>query len=426
MIKKIALTIIVVCLLFSSFFNYMQISQAQNSPSISLVPPAVTATRASETFELTFKISDVTNLCLWNVEIAWDPQYLEMAKDPVNGGFYPEGTSIFLYAVNKMSTSKGIVNANGFATVHEAYIDGGKSGSGTLLILTFKVLKPVLSTEITVDVTALLAPDQDSVKPYPAVTSATTTVSYIPSDGTPVAHAGSNQTVNQFTTVTLDASQTIPKDDPSQTYTWTFTDNTTRTLTGKTVNYAFDWPGKIPVTLTVTNSKGTSDALIYIIVICTTPPVPLINIDGYSGQTINVPVNQLLVMNGSQSYDPSNLTLVGDPLWDFGDGQKAYKLSVGHAYSTSGTYIVSLTLTNSAGLNATATKTLVVGDGVLGPSSEGSEGSPRGGPNTSDRSQQNTLNLPPFVLYPLIFMTVFAMGGAAFWLRKKTDTSTSL
>jgi PKD repeat protein len=438
MIKKI-ISITIVCLLLIPFFSSIPISQAQNSPLLSLVPSTVQITNPSETFTLVFKISDVTNLWAWKAEVTWDSQYLEMTKNPLQGDFYQESDTMtqFTSSINKIGSFQGASDVYGTATANEATLEPvGKSGSGSLVIFTFKVLKPVVSTIITVNATRLLAPappgvgasfSNPPVDPYPAVTYATAVVSYIPSDGSPVADAGSNQTVKQFTSVTLDASQTLPQDVADQTYTWTFTDNESRTLTGKIVNYTFDWPGIIPVTLTVTNSKGTSTAIIGITVVSITPPVPVIHVAGYSGQTINVAVNQNLMFY-DQSYDPYNLTLSMDG-WNFGDGNTSTRVNAGHYYSAPGTYIVSLTVTNSADLNATATKTIVVGDGITdAPPRSDESTSSSDGDSTPDRptnqggQRQNTLSLPPIILYPLIFVTVFAIGGAAFWLRKKTDT----
>jgi len=435
MIKKLTIAMIITCLLIVPFFSFIQISQAQNSPTLSLAPQTVTVTNPSETFELAFKINDVKNLWGWKAIATWDSQYLEMTKNPRKGGFYPEDASLFTSTVNKVPAGfQAPIDVSGIATGNEAMLElDAPSGSGTLVIFTFKVLKPVISTTITVNAAELLAPTglgpgvHDPINPYPTVTYATATVSYIPSDGSPVAHAGSNQTINQFTNVILDASQTIPQDIADQTYTWTFTDNATRTLTGKTVNYTFDQPGEIPVTLTVTNSKGTSTAIIYIIVKSTTPPVPVIRVTAAdaviddSGETINVSINQQLMFSSEKSYDPYNLTL-GIYTWNFGDGKTVNERNPGHSYSTPGTYIVSLTIPNSAGLSGTATKTIVVGDGAQN-SSPGSNKANDSSNDVSRESRQNTLDLPQVILYPLIFVTVFAIGGAAFWLRKKTGNT---
>jgi len=439
MVKKLVIVLTVVCLMFVPFFNSIQFSQAQSSPKLSLDPSTVSITDPSKTIELAFKISDVTNLFAWSANITWDTQYLELIKKPVPGDFFADYQTVFQSSVETQTSDLNKGATTGQATANEAMLERGEqSGAGTLAILTFKVLKPVVSTTITVNATNLAKCNppgaagaiNPSIDPYPVVTYATATVSYIPSDGSPVAHAGSNQTVNQFTSVTLDASQTIPQDVADQTYTWTFTDNETRTLTDKIVNYKFDWPGVIPITLTVTNSKGTSTAIIGITVVSITPPVPVIHIEDSSGQTVNVAaVNQDLLFY-NQSYDPYNLSLTGTCYWNFGDGETSTMANVGHRYRAPGTYVVSLTVKNSADLDATATKTIVVGDGVTDvPPNSAESASSSDGASTPDRQtnqdgqRQNTLNIPQVILYPLIFVTVFAIGGAAFWLRKKPNAN---
>jgi len=429
-IVKCLLISIVWVMLLIPFFNFVTPAGAQVQPTLSLSPAQVSVTNPDNTFVVAFKISGVTNLWGWTANVTYDSQYLVMTNDPVQGDFLSNAGCDTIYLIGK----------DGVAEVQVDKIDEpprGVSGDGTLMTLTFRVLKPFVSTTITVYATNLLSNQYTTgtlwenlpIDPYPVQPYATATVSYVPSSGVPVADPGQNQTVNQFTNVVLDASNTIPQDAADQTYTWTFFDNESRTLTGKTVNYNFVWPGTFPVTLTVTNSKGTSTALIDITVNSITPPVPIMTIEGYTeGQ--NFPVNQAIVFNSDQSYDPYNLTLTS--MWDFGNGQSGLGTQrIPIKYVTAGTYTVSLTVTNSAGINATATKTIVVGDGAgANPndiatdsastdSASTATGSPPSGANSTPPLATQSFSLSTIILYPLIFATVFALGGAAFWLRKK-------
>jgi hypothetical protein len=74
----------------------------------------------------------------------------------------------------------------------------------------------------------------------------------------PVARAGGDQTVNEGTLVTLDASGSSDNDVIAG-YTWTFTDATPRTLTGEKPTYTFETPGAYNVTLTVFDAGGNRD-----------------------------------------------------------------------------------------------------------------------------------------------------------------------
>ncbi|MGD6850477.1 MAG: PKD domain-containing protein [Candidatus Bathyarchaeia archaeon] len=429
--KMIAITAIIGILI--STFCLIPIIPAQTQPVLSLSPAQVEVTDPSASFTLDYTIRGVTDLWGWIANITWDSQYVEMTTKPVEGDFFSESDHQTYFDATK---GWKIMGATGF-DVGTAL---ATSGDGTLARLTFKVLKPVASTTITVTAEKLLTniatgdvlynPEYTTpISPYPASTSVSTTVSYVPEGGAPVADAGSNQTVNQFTTVVLDASNTVPQDAEDQTYTWTFFDNESRTLTGMTANYNFFWPGTIPITLTVSNSHGSSTAVTAVTVKSITAPVAVITTDNYTNQIF--PVNEYIHFSSSESYDPYNVTIVNGN-WDFGDGQKSYDLDTSHSYKTAGTYTVTLTVINSAELNATTTKTIVVGDAsgaTPNPSatdSGTSNSTPPPGTSPTPRGTNNplstqSLTLPAIVLYPLIFATVFALGGAAFWLRKKSD-----
>jgi parallel beta-helix repeat protein len=75
----------------------------------------------------------------------------------------------------------------------------------------------------------------------------------------PVADAGEDQTVAEDMLVTLDGSASIDENGIAS-YTWTFTDVTPQTLTGKNPTYNFTTPGTYIVTLTVTDPAGNTNS----------------------------------------------------------------------------------------------------------------------------------------------------------------------
>lgn len=431
--KKIIIAMAIAWMLVTLIFTSNQIVHAQSSPTISLSPSTVTVNSLTDTFTLDFKIIGVTNLWGWSANITWDSQYIIMVKAPIEGDFLSQSghQTAFMSAFNKTTnTLKGEVSDVGLDP-------GAQSGDGTLATFTFQVLKPVVSTTITINATRLLTNQTSGlsvptynvpISPFPSTTYAYAIVSYVPSGGSPVPDAGLNQTVNQNTNVVLNASKTLPQ-DPTQNYTWTFFDNQSRTLSGMIVNYTFDWPGNFVVTLTVSNSAGTATSTMGVTVKDTTPPVAIITIgSGSSGQ--NIPVNTAVTFFSNESYDPYNLTITHQ--WDFGDGSLIAPDSyVTHHYLNSGTYTVTLTIFNSAGYNDTATKKIIIGDGVSLTSSPNPDQtnapsdlsfSSTPSPSNQESGTSNTqayLTLPPTMLYTLIFVTVFVLGGAAFWLRKR-------
>ncbi len=83
------------------------------------------------------------------------------------------------------------------------------------------------------------------------------------------------------------------------------------------------------------------------------PPVPVFS---YNPQTPSI--NETVTFDASDSYDPDGTISRYD--WDFGDGSVDQGVAVVHSYTEPGTYMVELTVTDSDGLNDTATADLTV------------------------------------------------------------------
>ena len=79
-----------------------------------------------------------------------------------------------------------------------------------------------------------------------------------------------------------------------------------------------------------------------------------------------------VIFNSGNSYDGDG-TIVSY-FWQFGDGKNSTKANPTHVYSESGTYNVTLTVTDDYGAIATITKKIIIGDGGGGGSSGGGGG----------------------------------------------------
>jgi hypothetical protein len=91
----------------------------------------------------------------------------------------------------------------------------------------------------------------------------------------PTANADSDQTVKAYVPVVLNASASTDENGIAS-YTWTFTDETQKTLTGKNQTYTFATPGRHLVQLTVQDPAGnTATTTITITVLPTQNPPPL-------------------------------------------------------------------------------------------------------------------------------------------------------
>ena len=86
-------------------------------------------------------------------------------------------------------------------------------------------------------------------------------------------------------------------------------------------------------------------------------------------------VNETIIFNASESFDPNETPLVSYQ-WDFGDGGVATGKVVTHIYTTPGNYTVRLTVRNQEGLEASAVTYVVVTPSYSSNSDENSSSPP--------------------------------------------------
>ena len=123
---------------------------------------------------------------------------------------------------------------------------------------------------------------------------------------------------------------------PIENWTWDFGDGFDSQL--QNTSHIYTSPGTYNITLTIQAENGTSDVEIKTAYI-TVNPLPIVDFV-LNGQACSVPFNATFSntsSNGGYTYN-----------WNFGNGQTSADLSpTGITYITSGTYTVSLTVTNS-------------------------------------------------------------------------------
>jgi PKD repeat protein len=171
----------------------------------------------------------------------------------------------------------------------------------------------------------------------------------------PTANAGSTQTVNEDSVVTLDGSASTDKNGIA-TYTWAFTDLTPQTLSGKNPTYMFATPGTYTVTLEVVDPAGnTATDTVTIVVRDVTNPVAYAGLD----RTVNEDVSTTL--DGSGSTDNVAATVF---TWTF--TEITQKTLTGdkptYMFSNPGIYMITLKVTDAAGNWATDTVFITVLD----------------------------------------------------------------
>jgi len=212
-----------------------------------------------------------------------------------------------------------------------------------------------------------------------ATSQANTTVTVTTNTQPPVANAGGPYTGTVNVAIGFNGGASRDPDGSVISYLWNFGDGTT--ASGVTAVHAYTAAGSYSVRLMVTDNDGLTNSA------STTAQVsdgtglqpPLAKPAGpYQGTTAS-PV----AFDGSASSDPDGTIVSYD--WTFGDGGTASGAKPTHAYSTAGTYTVTLTVTDDTGRKATATTSASIqvantGENLYTANCADCHGDPWGGP----------------------------------------------
>lgn len=158
-------------------------------------------------------------------------------------------------------------------------------------------------------------------------------------------------------TITFDGSGSTDSDGTISSYTWNFGDGSS--ATGKQTIHTFSNAGTFSASLTITDDQGlTSTTSIAIIATAPVeetnqPPVAAINLTTSTGKA---PLTVSFSASGSSDPDGT----IANYTWNFGDGSSASGISATHTYTTEADYIATLKVTDDKGMNATASKTIIV------------------------------------------------------------------
>ncbi|MEE9174533.1 MAG: PKD domain-containing protein [Thermoplasmata archaeon] len=147
-------------------------------------------------------------------------------------------------------------------------------------------------------------------------------------------------------------------------FRWDFDGDGVVDATGRSVDWTFDTPGEFTVNLTAVDQAGheSLNATLTAIVSDTSPPDVEFRILDEDFQEVPSLVEQVVYLfDGSDTTDNldsvQNLTFA----WDFGDDTTASGVNVTHTYADSGNFDVVLNVTDRAGNEGNATRSVVVG-----------------------------------------------------------------
>ncbi len=179
----------------------------------------------------------------------------------------------------------------------------------------------------------------------------------IPNDSPVASFTESAETVYTGEIIDFDASESHDPDGTIISYHWDFGDGTT--ATGVSISHSYSESGTYTVTLSVTDDDGETGIANATKTVLAEPVPNQSPIAAFTESAETVYTDETISFDASESYDPDG-TIVSY-FWEFGDETTGNGVSVQHAYSQTGTYLVTLTVTDDDGAtNATdATKTVL-------------------------------------------------------------------
>lgn len=172
-----------------------------------------------------------------------------------------------------------------------------------------------------------------------------------PDPGAPNAAVTTNCS-RQNTTCRFDGSASSDPDGRIASYAWDFGDSTTGT--GATVSHTYGKPGTYLVQLTVTDNDGKKDTATQLIRIGPNqPPTAVFTASCHAAVTLHY-----CLFDGKGSSDQDGT--IASYAWDFGDGTTGSGDLVFHDYGRSGSFTVTLTVTDDQGAASSTAKPVAV------------------------------------------------------------------
>ncbi|MGM0590072.1 MAG: PKD domain-containing protein [Halobacteriota archaeon] len=169
----------------------------------------------------------------------------------------------------------------------------------------------------------------------------------------PVAEAGPDRTVKVGTPVSFDATESTD-DTGVVSYWWEFGDG--GLTNAPTPTHTYTEPGTYTVRLTVSDAARNKDAdtaTVTVVANDSTPPT------ADAGEDRRIEVNETVAFDATDSTDDGQIASYE---WDFGDGTNGTGETTAHTYESSGTYTVTLTVTDAAGNVDTDTVSVTVSE----------------------------------------------------------------
>jgi len=153
--------------------------------------------------------------------------------------------------------------------------------------------------------------------------------------------------------IRFNATSSYDVDGVITSFTWIFGDTTTGN--GRIVDHSYSQNGSYNVTVVAVDDDGALTHKMVKVIVGNSAPFAVAQAsDGY------VLTFEEVEFNGSSSSDADDN--IATYAWDFGDGRSSMGAVVNHSFSDDGTYIVTLTVTDTGGTFGMSTLAIVVGN----------------------------------------------------------------
>jgi PKD repeat protein len=186
------------------------------------------------------------------------------------------------------------------------------------------------------------------------------TCTYPSAPGTTCPSATAVTTTNGSLTVNFSGSGSTSLQGTIKKYEWDFGDGETSadTATGVTASYTFSRSNNFQVRLTVTDEIGVTASSTVTIAVNRPGPQPPTARFTFTPSPAVAP--QLVAFNGTSSTTAAG-GAVSSYLWNFGNGTTSTEATPQRTYNTPGTYNVTLTVQDGAGVSSTLSQQMVIG-----------------------------------------------------------------
>ena len=159
--KRMFAIAITMCVILPALAGALGKVKADSTTVLSLQPTLVPPNNIGQTFTVKLHVDNVTNLWSWKVQVTWNPAYLSMTTDPIEGSFLNSANgTLFLWT--PYAHTAGALNEVSDTSLGSL----GQTGSGDLATFTFTI---IANSTTTINIASAVMQDFNNPIAFTAV-----------------------------------------------------------------------------------------------------------------------------------------------------------------------------------------------------------------------------------------------------------------